>query len=145
MVDISGRYDFHRDASAPGMQIVRVDATGQILEGQIGQSPIHGQYDAATNAIAFNDARRPGDTLFVTYYTGYVMLNNQGGVYGMAGTYQELELLPIVPPLPLAEARAGATTAASGLETAAPARTPEFGITTVQGPWYAIWLDEPLV
>jgi len=42
MVNIEGRYEFHRDSSSPGMQIVQVDSnSGQILEGQIGEVPIH--------------------------------------------------------------------------------------------------------
>jgi hypothetical protein len=78
MADLSGRYDFHRDGDALGMQIARVDPSGQILEAYIGQAPIHGQYNAPGNTISFNDARWPGDTLFVTYYTGYVVPNGQG-------------------------------------------------------------------
>jgi hypothetical protein len=69
MTDISGRHEFHRDGSDRGMEIVSVDPGGQILKGYVGQAPIHGQYDAATSAISFNDARQPGDTLCVTFYT----------------------------------------------------------------------------
>jgi hypothetical protein len=144
MTDISGRYEFHRDASSPGMQIVRVDpSSGQILEGQVGQNPINGQYDDGTKAIAFNDARQPGDEIYVTHYTGFVMLNSDGSVYGMAGTYQE-SVLPRVllearlAPLPTSDAPAAGAAAAV-------AATRQPAITTVQGAWYAIRLDEPLV
>jgi hypothetical protein len=143
MADISGRYEFHRDASSPGMQIVRVDSSGSILEGQVGQSPIHGQYVATTNTISFNDAHLPGDTLYVSFYSGYVMLNGDGSVYGMAGTYQELEL-----PRRLFEARTASSPtqepAASGA-TAAVGTRPGPVLNVVYGGWYAIRLDEPLV
>lgn len=147
MIDISGRYEFHRDGFSPGMQIVRVDHTGQILEGQVGDAPIRGQYHTDTNAIDFNDARQPGGTLFVTFYTGYVMLNSQGGVYGMAGSYQELTISrggSIA--TRTAEAPAGpAAPGAKAAATAAVETAPNFGVSTLHGAWFAIRLDEPLV
>lgn len=148
MADISGRYDFHRDSSSPGMQIVRVDNTGRILEGQIGQAPITGQYNASGNSISFNDARQPGDTLYVTFYTGSVMMNADGSVYGMAGTYQELTLIFIGPIKGVKAAERAAGTASrvgTASETAVATKVPQVEVTTVHGAWFALRLDEPLV
>ena len=143
MVNIDGRYDFHRDGVDLGMQIVEVDPSGQIVEAQIGQSPMHGVYNPTTDGISFNDARQPGDTLFVTYYTGYVMLNGAGAVSAMAGTYQEQELV-IGPVREAARLSAASESAAGGTATVVPAPGVVVRITR-QGGWYATWLDEPLV
>lgn len=150
MADISGRYDFHRDSSSPGMQIVRVDGTGRILEGQIGQAPITGQYNASDNSVSFNDARQPGDTLYATFYTGSVMMNADGSVYGMAGTYQELTLI-FIGPIPIKGVRAAerpagtASSIANASATAVATKVPQVEVTTVHGAWFALRLDEPLV
>jgi hypothetical protein len=75
------------------MGINGVDDTGALLESYIEGVQIHGQYDAATNRITFNDARQPGETLWVSFYSGYVMPTGEGGVCAMAGTYTEQELI----------------------------------------------------
>lgn len=43
--------------------------TWQRENGTIDGMTVHGHYDPNTNRITFNDARQPGDTLFVSFYT----------------------------------------------------------------------------
>lgn len=93
MADISGYWEFHRSCPAEDMTILSVDAAGDFVDSTIESEPIHGHYDANTQQISFNNARQPGDVLFVSFYTGYVMLNEQGGPCAMAGTWQEAEVI----------------------------------------------------
>jgi hypothetical protein len=94
MADIIGNWEFHRSCPSEGMTIFSVDSSGNLFAelGDEGE-PIHGVYDANTQLISFNDARQPGDVLFVSFYTGYVMVNEQGDPCAMAGTWQEAELV----------------------------------------------------
>jgi hypothetical protein len=111
------------------MYISDVSDTGALVGSSINNVPINGNYNAATNAISFNDARQPGDTLFVSFYTGYVIPNEEGGACAMAGTYQEAELF-------FEESGIGQNrdiaTIASNLTVAYP---------TIHAAWYAIWRD----
>src|SRR5262249_57600571 len=93
MADISGRYEFHRSCPSQGMEIVELSSAGAFIEADIDGRTIHGHYDASTNRIAFNDAWLPGQTLFVSFYNGFVMPTEQGGVCAMAGPYTEQEIL----------------------------------------------------
>src|SRR5262245_22460667 len=110
MPNITGYYEFHRGYPAQHATIINVDQSGQLVSASIDDRLIHGQYDASTNAITFNDARNPTDVLYVTNYTGYVMPDG-GDICAMAGTYQELAVR--FKPTP--------------------------GFTTVHGSWYAVW------
>lgn len=93
MVDITGSWEFHRACPSEDMFIGGVDHTGALVGATINDISINGNYNAATETISFNDARHPGDTLFVSFYTGYVMPNAEGGACAMAGTFQEAELI----------------------------------------------------
>jgi hypothetical protein len=75
------------------MTILSVDPSGNLVDSSIESEVIHGHYDANTQLISFNDARQPADVLFVSFYTGYVMLNEQGDPCAMAGRWQEAELV----------------------------------------------------
>jgi hypothetical protein len=137
MTDISGRYDFRRsdDPNARVMQILQIP--GPAFEGQIDQSPINIDYAEASNVITLNDARRPGEIFYVTYYTGSVMCDADGGVLGMGGEFRELELSGGIQ-LRGAEVATRESGVAGGTATAL--RTPEIVVTkTLQGSWYAIW------
>jgi hypothetical protein len=121
MANITGYYEFHRACPSQNMQI-QFNSAGKLIESYIDKAPINGNYDPTTNVISFNDARQPGATLFVTFYTGYVMPSGDGGVCAMAGTYHELELV-------LEEG----DTAESRIVVPPPI------ITEVHGAWYAVW------
>ncbi len=140
MADITGRYELHRDTGSVGMQIIQVDPSGKIIEGYIGQTPVHGQYGPG-ETISFNDARQPGDTLFVSFYKGGILLDG-AVVSAMAGTYQEQEIL--IEPVREATGQAQPGNAAAGALTTV---RPPVVVSTVteQGAWYAIRLDGPLV
>jgi hypothetical protein len=154
MSDISGRYEFHRDSSSPGMQIVRVkarqDGSGEIdiVEGQIGPSPITGTFDPGNLGITLKDPRQPGDTLSGTNYTGYVMLNPDSTVYGMSGIWQQ-NIGPRTNPGVLSRASGHAAGETGGTAMASSAATGTIAHPlpgeTVKGAWFAIRLDEPLV
>jgi hypothetical protein len=109
------------------MYISGISDTGALVGSDINNIPINGNYNAATNAISFNDARWPGDRLFVSFYTGYVIPNEEGGACAMAGTYQEAELI-------FEEGGIGRdrdiTAVGPGLTVAYP---------TIHAAWYAIW------
>jgi hypothetical protein len=87
---ITGIYEFHRECPSGELTIQGVGGLGQLEGASIGNEPIEGHYDASTNAISFDDARRPGDLFWVTSYTGYAMPTGEGGVCAMAGTWREL-------------------------------------------------------
>ena len=133
MADITGYWEFHRACPAEQMTIGLVGDTGALLEstitplGSTDSTPINGNYDASTNAISFNDARQPGEILFVSFYTGYVMLTEEGSPCAMAGTYQEAELIfresSINQNLDIAAAGPGLTIASP----------------TIYAAWYAVW------
>ena len=128
MANISGYWEFHRACPAEEMGIFGVDNTGALLNSSINNAPINGNYNATTNAISFNDARQPGATLFVSFYTGYVMPDGQGGACAMAGTFQELELI-------FEQALSAAPTPSPG-----PSPIPHPTVyNTVYGAWYAIY------
>jgi|SRR5262245_27699171 len=114
MADITGYYEFHRDCPAKQLTIQAVGGAGDLEFASIDR-PIHGHYNATTNAITFNDAWRPGEIIWVTYYTGYAMPTGDGGVCAMAGTWQELRL---------------------------EFDGDRIVIETVHGSWYAIWQGE---
>jgi hypothetical protein len=64
MADISGNWDFHRWCPGERLIITNVGAPGALEEAVIlldngVEVPINGLYNAATNAISFNDARQP--------------------------------------------------------------------------------------
>jgi hypothetical protein len=115
MAAISGYWEFHRACPAQSLTIVGVDDAGALYEANIDDETIHGHYDTNTNRITFNDARQPGETLYVSFYTGYVMPTEDGSACAMAGTFSEQEL--IFEPNP-------------GWRITIP---------TFHGPWYAIW------
>jgi hypothetical protein len=82
MADIEGTWEFHRSCPAQVMNIDGVAPDGELLgDSYIGDSSrlIGGHYDAATNAISFNDASRLGETLNVSFYSGYVIPDGKGG------------------------------------------------------------------
>ena len=133
MADIIGFWEFHRACPAENMNIGQVSDTGALV-GSIapggGTDPfasINGNYNANTNAISFNDARQPGDTLFVSFYTGYVMLTEQGGPCAMAGTYQEAELI----------FQEGSVNQDRDIAAVGPGLPIAF--PTIHAAWYAIW------
>jgi hypothetical protein len=132
MADITGSWEFHRACPAEDMFIGGVDSTGALVGSTINNISIHGNYNAATEAISFNDARQPGDTLYVSFYTGYVMPNSEGGACAMAGTFQEAEL--IIEGSGLDRNR--------DIDEAGPGLTVAFPI--VHGAWYAIW-KQPII
>lgn len=92
MANIMGRYEFHRACSSQGMAIFQLSDSGDLVEAVIDQAGIHGSYIEATNAISFNDAPVPGDTLLTTFYSGYVIPDGNGGVCAMAGTFHEMTI-----------------------------------------------------
>jgi hypothetical protein len=113
MADISGYWEFHRACPHEDMTILNVDAAGALVDSSIGTQPIHGHYNAATNAISFNDQRFPGQVIRVSYYTGFVLVQAEGGApCAMAGTYHELILT---------------------------GQRPNFHIETFQSGFYALW------
>ena len=111
MANITGSWEFHRACPPEVLVIGAVDDAGGLVDAYITDAAdnmvtLNGHYDAATNQISFNDARLPGETLFVSFYTGYVMptgaakLDDAGnpipgdeGVCAMAGTYTEQEII----------------------------------------------------
>jgi hypothetical protein len=127
MAEIAGYWEFHRSCPAEDMTILGIDSAGAFVDSSINNVSITGQYDANTNAISFNDARRPGSTLFVSFYTGYVIPTGEGGVCAMAGTFQEAELV----------------FEEGGLDGERDLGAPGPGIrgqyTTLHAAWYAIW------
>lgn len=126
MADISGYWEFHRACPSEDMNINEVSDTGALLYSAINGRTINGNYNATTNAISFNDAR-PGQILYVSFYTGYVLLNEEGGPCAMAGTYQEAELI----------FEESGTDSDRDAAEAAPGIT--IPITTFHSAWYAIW------
>ena len=113
LADISGYWEFHRACPSEQMTILGVGGSGQLEFSSIENEPIEGHYDAATNAISFDDARHPGELFWVTSYTGYVMPTGEGGACAMAGTWWELTF-----------------------------NINPRGIQTRRGSWYAIWQGE---
>jgi hypothetical protein len=127
MATIGGRYEFHRSCPSQEMDIVEVSSTGAFIEANLDGRTLTGQYDASTNRITFNDARFPGQTLFVSFYTGYVMPTEEGGVCAMAGTFTEQEIL----------VETGALAA-----RIAPGGGGIFPTETFHGGWYAVWIGD---
>lgn len=127
MADISGYWEFHRACPAENMTILGVGDTGALVDSDINNIPINGNYDATTNAISFNDARRPGAILFVSFYTGYVIPTGEGGACAMAGTYQEAELI------------FEESTIDRDRDIAAVGPSLTIAYTTLHAAWYAIW------
>jgi hypothetical protein len=127
VADITGTWEFHRACPAETMYISGISDTGALVGSSIDNVPINGNYNAATNAISFNDARRPGETLFVSFYTGYVIPNEEGGACAMAGTYQEAELIFEESSI---DRDRDIAAVGPGLTVAYP---------TIHAAWYAIW------
>jgi hypothetical protein len=126
MATIEGHWEFHRACPAQRLSIAKIDGTGALLDSFIDGVAINGHYDKATNAISFNDAQHPGAILFVSFYTGYVIPDGDGGSCAMAGTYQEAEFL--------------FEEAVLGREAEAGVIPPNFrpGYTTLHAAWYAV-------
>jgi hypothetical protein len=131
MADLSNtRWEFHRACPAEGLVLGEVEASGairncviQLVTGE--QFPINARYNATTNVITLNDARKPGEKLFVSFYTGFVMSTGDQAPCAMAGTYHEQEI--IIEPAEVAAHVAGGATGIS-LPTA-----------VIHAAWYAIY------
>ncbi len=85
---------FYRTATTEGMHI-NTDAEGNLRSdsylGGPGQ-PITGTYDEATNALTFRAGGLggiKGGDLFVSFYSGYLIFDGDGNLFGLAGTYHE--------------------------------------------------------
>ena len=129
MANIDGRYEFHRSCPSQDLLVNEVSSTGAFVEANLDGRTLTGQYDASTNQITFNDARFPGQTLFVSFYTGCVMPTGEGGVCAMAGTFTEQEIL----------IETGALA-----ERIVPGGGGIFPTETFHGSWYAVWIDNVL-
>ncbi len=130
MADIEGTWEFHRSCPAQVMNIDGVAPDGELLGASyIGDSSrlISGHYDAATNAISFNDASRLGETLNVSFYSGYVIPDGKGGACAMAGTFQEAHLAFVFE-----------RASEAGHEVLAQAVRPPIAYPTLYAAWYAI-------
>ncbi len=97
MANIKGTYVLEPASNGISLDIGPINSSGAfqgVLQSQTNSTPIHGSYDASTNQLSFNDAWSPGQVLFVTFYTGHAILgaNAEGGVQGLAGTWQLLTL-----------------------------------------------------
>ncbi|MFY9849876.1 MAG: hypothetical protein WAK83_20100 [Trebonia sp.] len=94
MVGVTGGYSLYRNASTEWLSIDAVDADGNLRDSSLGgnQYPITGTYDEATSALTFRaggiDGRGEGN-LFVSHYTGYPILDGDGNITVLAGTYTE--------------------------------------------------------
>jgi hypothetical protein len=97
---IGGYYIFHYDRGIRTFYIGEYDPRdGTLIVSTLDRKPINGRYDEQTKSISFNDAEEPGESLFVRFFTGYVVVAESNlidppanrAVY-MAGTYKELEL-----------------------------------------------------
>lgn len=110
MADIRGFYEFHRDCPSQQLIITEVDQHGSLSSASIDNTAINGTYTSSTNAISFNDAPGPGDLFYVSFYSGFAIPNEAGGVCALAGTYHELLI-----------------------------RFSPFSLETKQSGWYAIW------
>ena len=127
MADITGYWEFHRSCPAEDMTILGIDAAGAFVDASIDNLAITGQYDATTNAISFNDARRPGTKLYVSFYTGYVIASGDEDVCAMAGTYQEVEMV----------FEENSLDRDREVEELGPRLRGHY--TTIHAAWYAIW------
>jgi hypothetical protein len=67
---------------------------GDILDANSDTVPIQGNIDVATGMISFSSAVFPGDSVFGTFYTGFVFNTRQtdapDGAPALAGTWQRM-------------------------------------------------------
>lgn len=75
-----------------------VETDGTLFISYINTSayPITGTYDYATRAVNFRTGGpgRPGVFDFLaTYYSGYAILDSDGNIVALAGTYRELGIV----------------------------------------------------
>jgi hypothetical protein len=129
MTDISGGWEFHRSCLLQTLDIPSIEASGAFFEATLTQldgiqRAISGHYNAEAGTVSFNDGS-PGQTLYVSFYSGYVMTESAGNACAMAGTFREAEIIIEVIGEEVRFAGAGGR--------------PVPVITTVHSGWYAVW------
>ncbi|WP_055495380.1 hypothetical protein [Streptomyces sp. TP-A0356] len=98
MVNVRGSYTFHaggtrqaNEYTSTPLSIFRVLSDGG-LEARLADHPVEGRYSATTHSIQL--AHGVGASrVFGTFYDGFVILDEQGEVRGLAGVFDERDAL----------------------------------------------------
>ncbi|MCQ4079318.1 hypothetical protein NGB36_01525 [Streptomyces sp. RB6PN25] len=99
MVDVRGNYTFQTGGArrldgttgTMPLSIFRVLSDGT-MDARLADHPVEGRYSAATQSIQL--AHGVGASrVFGTFYDGFAILDDQGGVCGLAGMFEERDAL----------------------------------------------------
>lgn len=95
MAFIESNFNFYRTAT-PQLMYLEIEPDGNLQDSYIGTgaNPITGTYDEATNALNFRTGGLGGKgDLFASFYSGYAILDSDGNIFALAGTYRELGIV----------------------------------------------------